>query len=155
MSGPNQLNRLRDSKQPLSTRQQDTAAQVVNPVVQAVNRTPIGGAPPPAWIRPSLLADFVDGGAVQQTAYHRNALGYTYLKVSVSTVAGQAGSTPIFILDKGYRPNELTALWGVIGLGGANTHSPVVITAIGQVASITAIPAGSNFTTYVSFLAVF
>lgn len=149
MSAPNQVNKLRgDGQQP---RVQDAVGQILNPLAAALSATPIMGASPPSWIRPDFAGDFSNTPGLQETAFHRDALGYTWLKIAATSAGGVAGSTALFTLPQGYRPSEQ------IGLVGVNTSTGalngVLITPAGEVQTGTALAAGEGFAAYVSFLA--
>lgn len=95
---------LRDADNPLNARTQDNINQVLQPLARAVMATPIMGAPPPPWIQPDLLADFVPTANFATPGYFRDALGFVHVKGSVTTAAGAGVGTAIFLFPQGYRP---------------------------------------------------
>lgn len=100
----NQLVNLRGSN-PGQNRQTDAIARVVDELALQVQATPIGGAAPPAWVRPQLLNGFVDAGAPYNVAsYHVDALGYVHLGGVVATAAGTPAWTAVFQLPVAARP---------------------------------------------------
>jgi len=156
VTAPTAVNKLRGEAH--DARTTDNVSAVLNPLAAAVGATPIMGAAPPSWIRPDPVAGFVQltsiavGFGVQQTAYHRDALGYTWLKVALTTAAGSAPNAPLFTLISGYRPEEDTALTAFNGTTGA--VSPLGVARSGVVSSLAALGAGESIVGYVSFLAV-
>lgn len=103
---PTRFSKLRSATQPELSRAQDAVARTLEPLAGAVGRTPIMGAPPPPWLSPAqMLADFA-AVAARPPRYHKDALGYVHGKGAVSTAAGQAAGTPIFLLPQGYLPGE-------------------------------------------------
>lgn len=96
-------------------RAQDNIGATVTPVVTAVNRTPIGGAPPPPWVYAVIIAasGYAQVAApAPRTAYHKDALGYVHGKVALTTAAGAGPNVIAFTLDLGYRPSETLAFAG-------------------------------------------
>lgn len=100
---------LNDRAQPHSSQVQARVNQVVEPVATAVNATPIGGAAPPAWIRPNFGTSWADlnssGSAV--LAFHKDALGYVHLKGVIANTSGAPNAGTICTLPLGCRPLEL------------------------------------------------
>lgn len=147
---PNFL-KLRNAGDIQSNRVQDNVSATLGPVATALANTPIMGAPPPSWIRPALLSDFVNvGGGFALTAYNRDALGYVHSKGVVSTAAGHAAGTAIYSLPMGYRPSE-TQRFPVRGNAGA--VQSVVISPNGLVACGLVIAAAGTIDLVFSFLA--
>ncbi len=148
-SSPSKFLQLRTEEH--SSRVQDNINATLRPLAQAVGATPIMGAPPPAWISPNLLADFVNVGGGSATAgYHRDALGYVHIKGLVSTAAGTAANTTIFTIAMGYRPKE-SLLLPVFGTAGAVQF--VTITPAGAVQARLLIAAGGSIGLNVTYLA--
>lgn len=147
---PNQVQKLRGDGQP--SRVQDNFAAVLNPLADALSKTPIMGAPPPPWIRPTLASVFADLPApFAPTTYHRDALGYVHARVGLVSAAGTA-AVDAFTFDKGYRPDS-TQLFS--GGDGAGNFFEFTLTAAGVFRSLTAFAAGDLAMLSFSFLAVF
>jgi len=129
----------------------DNVDAVLRPMAQALSKTPIMGAPPPGWVRPALLADFVNlGGGFATVGYAKDALGYVWLKGLLSTPAGQAAGTHVMTLDPGYRPSESVVF---PCYGNAATAQFISIDPGGAVFSQVIIAAAGTIGFYVSFLA--
>lgn len=144
------IQKLRGDGQP--SRVQDNVAAILDPLAEAVGNTPIMGAPPPSWVRPvKLYADFTQVTTLQQTAFHRDALGYTWLKFALSTAAGAATQAQLFDLPLSYRPSEDIALVGLNGTTGA--ANAIIIESSGEVRTGVALAAGNSVVAYFSFLA--
>jgi hypothetical protein len=125
MVTPTRFPRLRGEGQP--SRAQDNIAGTLDPVARALAATPIMGAPAPTWIQPSLLGDLTNLGGGNATAgYHKNALGYVWMKGVITSAAGLAGGTQLLQLDMGYRPSEtiLFPVWSDAGAGQAISVDP-------------------------------
>lgn len=88
------------------SRVQANVAQVLNPVAQALGKTPIMGAPPPPWIAPDLQNGFIDSGSdAGRPSFHKDALGYVHGRGEAKIVAGTAGSTVVYTLPLPCRPS--------------------------------------------------
>lgn len=149
MAAPTSVQKLRG--QAHDARTQDNVGAVVNPMARSVGMTPIMGAPPPSWIRPDYAADFVNL-ALRETAYHRDALGYTWLKLAASTAAGVAANSAIATLAQGYRPSEVL---GLVGFNGTTfAVNPFAVSTAGVITTLVAIAAGESLVAYQQFLAV-
>jgi hypothetical protein len=150
MPPPTAFARLRAD--PLTSRVQDQLATTLNPVAQAVASTPIMGAAPPAWVRPDLVNGFADaaGPSTALTAFHRDALGYTWLRLNLSSAVGTAALTVACVLPVGYRPSETLVFPGV---GAAGAFSPFLITPAGEVKNGLVLAAGGGIFAYQPFLA--
>lgn len=152
MSAPSQVNKVRQGGD--SSRSLDSVTAVLDPLAERLNSTPIMGAAAPSWIRPTYANDFVDLASLQQTAFHRDALGYTHFKLAASSAAGVAANASICTLDKDYRPAESTGLGGGFN-GSTNAVNPIAISTAGVVTTRVAIAAGESVVGYFVFLAVF
>lgn len=87
-------------------RTQDGITNVLGSVAKAVINTPIMGAPPPPWIKPSLLNGWISTTAgIAFISFHKDALGYVHVGGYGTNAAGVAGFTPVFTMPPGYRPN--------------------------------------------------
>lgn len=131
------------------SRTQDNISATLEPAVRALSATPIMGAPPPGWIIPTLLLDFVNATGQAVAAYHRDALGYFHGKGAVSTAAGQGAGSVIFTIPMGYRPRETLRL-AVVGNGF--TFQAVRVTPSGDVINEVAIAAGGSIDLNFTFL---
>lgn len=152
MAAPSQFLKLRDKSQPLQSRQADNIDATVRPVATAVNKTPIGGAAPPSWTRPSKYSqDFADVSTVLQTAFHQDALGYVWLRLYATTPGGVGAGSEVFVLDSGFWPKVAAQ---PIGFNGTtNAIVPLNISSTGSVTTAVAVGAGQSIRGYVSFLA--
>ena len=131
--------KLYESGNTHSSRVQDSIDTVLRPVASAVNATPIGGAPPPAWVRPVLVAPWLDfGGEFAVSAYHKDALGYVHLKGVVMNTSGGAVSSVVTVLPPGFRP-AATNRFSV----GSSADQTIVITLAGSVTPNLAVPGGN------------
>lgn len=153
MPAPSQFAKLRDQEH--SSRVQDNIDATLRPLAEALNSTPIMGAPPPPWIRPDLLNGFVNlvavlGGLSSIAGYHRDALGYVHVKGTLYHVAGVAAMTPIMVFPPGYRPKE-TQTFPVKGPGAAIQY--INITPDGTVSPIVALAGADSCDFAFSFLA--
>lgn len=84
------------------SRVQDNVQGVLGPVAQALQSTPIMGAAPPAWIQPDLLNGWTNlGGTAAPAGFHKNALGYVYVR---GQLAAGTLSAVMWSLPRGYRP---------------------------------------------------
>lgn len=150
MSSPTQVQKLRGPAH--DARTTDNVSAVLNPLAEAVGNTPIMGAPPPAWVRPSLLADFTQVTTLQLTSYHRDALGYVWLRIALSTAAGALAQAQLFELPLGYRPDGDMAAPGLNGTTGA--ANAIIVEQSGEVRTGAALAAGESVVAYFPFLAV-
>lgn len=107
--------KLRGGLDPVTARLQDNIDATLRPVAGALLNTPIMGAPPPAWIQPTLLNgwgnDRTAANGFALIAYHRDALGYVHCKGTVinnnvGALAGGAVGSAIMQFPAGYRPAE-------------------------------------------------
>lgn len=99
--------KLRALSTPTLSRTQDNVAAALDPLARALANTPIMGASPPPWIRPTLLNGYAQAAAPRPvTAFHKNALGYVHGKFALVTAAGCAANTRAFTLNAGFRPAE-------------------------------------------------
>ena len=152
MSGPNpNFGRLYGAD-PQQSRVQDNVQSVLGPLAKAVQNTPIMGAAPPAWIRPSLLNGFTAGAPFPLPAYHRDCLGYVHVKGFVTNFTGApiAGSTDAFVLPPGYRPNEVRSFPSFDGAGASQV---VGVTPSGRVRFLLAVANAGGASLELSFLA--
>lgn len=137
----NQLLNLRgiDASQ---NRQTDAVARLLDATARQVQATPIGGAAPPAWVRPQLLNGFTDAGAPYNVAsYHVDALGYVHLSGVVATAAGTPAWTPIFVLPVEARPLFQRLVPAIDPVGPLAT---LAVSADGVVAAVTILGPGSG-----------
>lgn len=148
MATPTRFPRLRGEDQP--ARAQDNIANTLEPVAQALSVTPIMGAPPPAWIKPDLLADFAPVTGQAAPGYHKDALGYVHTKGRVSTAAGQAANVAIMVLQSAYRPLEPQSF---PVRGNAATYQSLSVASDGTVSIDVAIAAGGTVDLTFGFLA--
>lgn len=121
VTSPTQFPRLRGGPE-LTTRAQDNINSTLGPLAEALNATPIMGAPPPAWLRPSLLNGFVDRGTTNEASgYHKDALGYVWLTGVITHATGVAGGTLLLVMPLGYRPRGtiIIPVWSSAGAGQA------------------------------------
>lgn len=151
MAAPSQFLQLRVDE--LSSRVQDNINATLRPLAEAIGATPIMGAPPPAWIAPSLVNGFANQGLGFAVAgYHKDALGYVHAKGVIldSTAAGIAANTAAFTFGKGYRPAE-TLL--IPAYGAAATVQFLSVSPAGVVTVLVALAASARLGFYFSFLA--
>lgn len=151
MGTPTVQLRLRGGTDQRVSRLQDNSAHTLEPVAQALSKTPIMGAPPPAWIYPALANGFTNlGGGNSVSAYHQDALGYEWIQGIVSNAAGVAGGTIVFTLDPTHRPAStiIIPVWSSVGAGQAISIDPT-----GNVFCQAAVGAGGWITLNLSFLA--
>lgn len=146
MSAPNQIQKLRGDGQP--TRVQDNVGQVVNPMAQALSRTPIMGSAP-VWTEIELDAAFAASSSSPPCLY-KDALMRVQTKGSASTSAGVAANATVFTFGAGLRPKETQRL-PVRGNGA--TAQFVTIAPTGVVTCDVAIGAGGTIDFGFSFLA--
>lgn len=134
------------------SRVQDNVQGVLGPVAKALQNTPIMGAVPPAWIRASPLNGFATPATAQfaPIAYHRDALGYAHVRVSVSHAAGVAALSTIFVLPLGYRPGFTLPF---AGMAAAGAYQGVFVLADGQVQNRLVMAAGAVLYANFSYLA--
>jgi hypothetical protein len=126
-----------------ANRQTDAIARVVDETAQQVQATPIGGAAPPAWVRPQLLNGFVDTALMAApAAYHVDALRYVHLCGAVDTAAGCAAGTEVFRLPAGARPASPRTC-AVVRVS-AGTFAIVSIETSGAVVTVQALLAGAT-----------
>lgn len=165
MAGANQVNRLRDSSQPLSTRQQDNVTTLANQTGAAVSKTPIGGAKPPAWQRanyfsgsPAVATAFLDiapssvaGAPASQTLFHRDALGYVWVHVAAVSAAGAGAGAAVLTLPTAYRPAQDCTVAAQNKTSGAANF--LTVSPAGVVATVPAVGVGASVVGYFSFLA--
>ena len=142
---------LHDPKQPHVSRVQTNVDAVLRPVAEAVAVTPMGGAKPPPWILATLPAAFAQATGVQSTQFHKDALGYVWLSIGVSTAAGVGARAPITTLPLGYRPSVLVIVPAVTFSAGASIA--LSVSPAGIVAALPSIGAGDGVVGYFSFLA--
>lgn len=145
------MQKLRGEGQP--SRVQDNIGQILNPLAARVNATPIGGAPPPAWILPSLSGGYSQTAAPQPAcAYHKDALGYVHTKLSMTHAAGAAAGVVAFTYGPNFRQGEVLTftLSDSVGLTVMMVVSPN-----GEISNLTPIPAGDDVRGYFIFLAGF
>lgn len=156
--------KLRDSGQPQQSRVQDNIAQTVQPTIQAVAKTPIGGAPPPAWVRadylsgsPAVATAFADiaptsvaGATPSQTIFHRDALGYVWMHVAAKTAAGAGAGAAVLTLPMKYRPAQTSTVPAFNQTTGAINQ--LTISPAGLVSTVPAVGAGASVVGYFSFL---
>lgn len=145
---------LRNPADPVAARIQQNISNVLAPVAQAIQNTPILGAPPPPWQLPTLLNGFTflyTGTLAKGTGFAKDALGYVWCNVTARNSSGgpAAAGTPIFRFPVGYRP--------VTPMGFAcNAHTsvdPVDLGIDGTVSDGSNIPNGSHIHLCFSFLA--
>jgi len=134
------------------SRTQDNVSQVLTPVAKALQNTPIMGAPPPAWIRPSCLNGFSTPATVQFPAasFHKDALGYVHCKLSVGHTTGTAALSAIFVLPIGYRPAETLPF---AGMAAGGVYQGVFVLKTGEVQNRLVMAAGAVLYVNFSFLA--
>jgi hypothetical protein len=150
MAAPGQFPKLRgDGVSPTVARAQDNIAAAVTPAVEAVNKTPIGGAAPPSW-QPLPLSGGFSVVTGKTTAFHVDALKYVHVKLGVSNTAGCAASTALLTLPGGARPAE-SASFAVRGTGA--TAQFLIVAKTGVVTVDVAVAAGGTVDGYFSFLA--
>ena len=151
MPSPTSIAKVRTGGDP--SRVQDNVGAVLTPLATRLNATPIMGAPPPPWIKPSIIAasGYADGGApFAFTGYHKDALGYVHARVVLTTAAGAAANTLVFTFEQGWRPSGLMLFLGGDG-GGATWETTLDQTGAFKV--VTATAAGDLVVTSFSFLA--
>lgn len=97
-------------------RAQDNVATALNPVLDALQKTPIMGAKP-AWTQVDFQNSYGNFNPnYQPVAYQKDALGYVHLRGCASrSVAGFANIT-VFILPAGFRP-ALNLVFSTYGNG--------------------------------------
>lgn len=150
VSGPTQFQKLRGEGQPART--QDNVGAVLNPLAQAVGKTPIMGAPPPPWIRAALLNGFAElDSPYPPTSFHRDALGYVHARVSIQHAAG-AATVDVMEFPQGYRPDSSML---VTGSDGAGVFFEFTLDESGVLQNITTFAAGDAAQFSFTFLAVF
>lgn len=149
MAFPSSFLKLRGDDQP--TRAQDNINASLEPIAKALNATPIMGAPPPSWIRPSVLTGGFSnfGGGFAVVAFHKDALGYVHVKGFTTSVAGSAAFSVIFTLPQGYRPSEVRRF--PAEANGA--YQGVQVYFNGDVSNVIIVAAGGFISTEFSFLA--
>lgn len=134
-----------------ASRTQDNISQQLQPIATALARTPIMGAPAPAWIAPNLLNGFANfGGLFAVAGYHRDALGYVRCKGVLVNAAGCAGGTQVILLPAGYRTRE-TQRFAVEG--NAATIQFLSVAGTGVVSVEVSVTAGGSCDFAFSFLA--
>lgn len=137
----------------MADRQQDTTTALLNQIAPQVLATPLGGAPPPAWI----LLDPLNGYAVVATsfaappAYHIDALRYVHTRISVfnNTGAPLAATLSLVTLPKGARPKSPIIFTSTNG----TAFVTVTIGIDGSVKPNAAIGVGNDVNLNVTFLA--
>lgn len=131
---------------------QDNIQGVLGPVAQALQATPIMGAAPPAWILGSPLNDFVTPSTAgfMPISFHRDALGYVHVQMSVTHVAGIAALSNIFQLPMGYRPSVTLPF---AGMGSLGAYQGVFVLATGFVQNRLIMAANDVLYANFSFLA--
>jgi hypothetical protein len=116
----NSLTNLRGSDAG-ANRQTDAISASTDPVVQAVRATPIMGAPPPPWVRPSLESGWANvGGGASEAKYHVDALGYVHAQAVLRNAAGVGAFAPVWTFPTGARP--AASLWINAESSGAFTN---------------------------------
>ena len=150
MAAPSRFLKLRAGEDAQSSRVQDSIDATLGPIADRLNQTPIMGAAAPAWISPSLLADFVNVTGQAPAGYHKDALGYVHGKGRVSTAAGQAANVALFVLGSGYRPKEPQS-FPVRGNGA--TFQSLTVAVNGSVSIDVLIAAGGTVDLAFTFLA--
>jgi hypothetical protein len=131
------------------SRVQDNVARAVNPVIQAISTTPIGGSPPPPQQSPSLLNGFTN----VLTGYapfgcHKDCLGYVHVGGLVKNTAGCAAGTSVVLLPPGLRPAQKRAF--VVQYSGA--FGLIAVDSAGSIAVQHVIAAGGTLTMEFTFL---
>lgn len=134
------------------SRVQDNVSALVTPVARALQGTPIMGAPPPAWILATPLNGFStpSSAGFPSISFHRDALGYVHVKMSVAHVGGTAALSTIFELPIGYRSKETLPF---AGMAAAGAYQGVFVLANGQVQNRLIMAAGAVLYANFSFLA--
>ena len=143
----------------LVSRTQDNVAGQLGPVAKAVAATPLMGAAPPAWIRITYAQDFTDAAGAgagatfspPQSAYHRDALGYVWVKLATLTAAGSAALSTMAVLPLGYRPRDFNIFPVLNAATGAIV--PLGVTPTGLLTPVAILGAGAGIKGYFSFLA--
>lgn len=150
MGNPTQFLRLRDSKQPLVTRAQDSVNGTLGPLAERVGNTPIMGAPLPVWVRPDqLLAGYSQTAAPQPVvAFHIDALGYVHIKTGLTHAAGCAAGTIAFAMPLAYWPTETMTL-AAFDQNGIN--SAVNISILGEFSNLAALAPGDEIRGYLVY----
>lgn len=152
MTTPTRIAKIRTPEQPELSRVQDNIARTVEPVARALQGTPIMGAAPPAWVRPSKYSqDFADVSATLQTAMHQDALGYVWLRLTATTPGGVGAGSEVFVLGGTFCPRTTIPLLAFNG--STNAVNPLSIDATGSVKTLVAVGAGQSIRGYVAFLA--
>lgn len=132
-------------------RLQDNIAAVLDSLAHSVQITPIGGAPPPAWIRFDILPGWADLDAGNELShYHIDALNYVHIEAAFKNVSGGALATTVATLPKGFRPAGTIDVPVSTGAGAVNG---VTINENGNITPDAAIPNGSHFHICVVYLA--
>lgn len=108
---------LRTPQTAQQSRVQDNVQDVLAPLAQRVGSTPIMGAPPPPWIKPSLLAGWSNLTTRVQSGFHKDALGYMHFR---GYLAAGTLSAIAFVLPAGFRPGE-TVVFAPYVYNGAPT----------------------------------
>ena len=136
---------------PQQSRVQDNVQSVLGPVAKSLQNTPIMGAPPPSWIRPSLLNGWTsDTAGVAVIAFHRDALGYVHVGGYGVNAAGCAGFTTTWTMPMGYRPRDVR----IFAVRGTSLGLQFVeVGPSGDVRTQIAVVAGGNSTFEFSYLA--
>jgi hypothetical protein len=134
------------------SRVQDNIAALVTPVAKALQNTPIMGAPPPAWIKPTCINGFTSPAstAFPVASFHKDALGYVHVKMSVTHAGGTAALSTIYLLPVGYRPSETLAF---AGMAAAGAYQGVFVLKTGAVQNRLIMAAGAVLYVNFSFLA--
>lgn len=135
-----------------ASRVQDNINQTLQPVAEALQQTPIMGAPAPDWVTllPLQNGFAATGGGQASPAYHRDALGYVWVKAAFTSAAGAAANTVVCALPVGYRPAE-TLHFAVKGTAG--TVQFISVAPSGDCAVEVAVAAGGFVDVSFSFLA--
>ena len=133
---------------------QDNISNYVMPVVDAVNATPIMGAPPPGWIKPSLpfgITYLYSGEQLAGTGYFKDALGFVWCNLALQNTSGGAwaAGTQLVQFPVGYRPASPMSF----AVSAQTGCDPVDVGIDGKVADANNIPNGSHIHLCFSFLA--
>lgn len=137
---------------PQQSRLQDSIQNVLQPVAEALQATPIMGAPPPAWIYATPINGFATpaSAAFSRLGYHRDALGYVHVQMSATHAGGTAALSTIFNLPAGYRPLSTLPF---AGMAAAGAYQGVFVLRTGEVQNRLIMAAGAVIYANFSFLA--
>src|SRR5258706_752558 len=149
MGNPTQFPRLRDEKQPLVSRTQDSVNIVLGPLAERLNATPIMGVVP-VWTAPDLNAAFANGAGFAVAGYYKDSLMRVWSKGVLVTAAGVAAGATVLTFPSGFRPKE-TQRKAVEGNGA--TAQFISISPAGVCTVEVAVCAGGSLDIDFSFLA--